>query len=339
MKRLSILVAIALSTVFQSVVAAQNQAVTPQSSQTGEALLERMLDAEKHLAFSGDQITTLYRPERTFSATQSIERIGDHDLKLEYNSPQQVAGDVYVDNGKVAWDYIPASKKLEVGVSGLDRFRQRSEKILESLNSHELSVQVIGQDTVAGQSATIIQVTDSAHAWGEHKYWIDNATGAQLKIQSFGGLGQLISETSFTKISYQPSFDRSDFGPPKVGDDVVTVPMIPRGSQTVSGLPTDVECGFTPLLPSFVPAGFNFQSALVMPIEGQKLVGLTYTNELLTLSIFEQPIDTKPGKPTPRNDFRTPRQGVLTAKFNGYRFIVIGSLPEDVMEQIVQSMH
>jgi hypothetical protein len=303
-----------------------------------ESLIEHMLSAEKSLSISGEQVTTLYRPERTFSASQKIEQVGDWDLRLDFFSPSPVDGDIFIDNGRIAWHYIPAAHRLEVGISDLEKRREESAEILRKLDDHELTAQVIGQDVIAGQNVGIVQV-NAEGSWGEHRYWIDPNTGAQLKIQTFGDFGQKVSETYFTKISFPNNINRTDFDPPKVGPDVATVPMIPRGSKLVSGIPTSVDCGFIPLTPSYIPPGFAFESSLIMPVDGQNVLGLTYQNALVTLSIFEMPIITKPGGPIRPNEFRLPHQGVLTAHFNGYRYIVIANLPDDIMQQIVQSMH
>jgi negative regulator of sigma E activity len=319
---------------------AHAQTPTTDSPADAEALtlLTRMLQAEKDLNLSGDQVTVLYRPEQTFSATQTIEKYGDRAFKLQYHSPAAVNGEVYVDNGKIAWHSIPSAHRLEVGPSGLGRERQESYSVLRKLQTHQLTVQLVGHDVIADQITQIVQVTAQG-SWGERKYWIDPVTGAQLKIQTFGAYGQVVSETYFTKISYDSTLVPTDFGPPPVDASVQTVPMMPPGSTIVTTLPTSAESGFPIMIPSFMPSGFNFQSGVLMPLRGQKLVGLNYENGLNTLSIFEQPIRQKPGSPPPLDEYLSPRQGVLTARTNGYRYIVVGALPEAMLQQVVQSMH
>jgi negative regulator of sigma E activity len=74
-------------------------------------------------------------------------------------------------------------------------------------------------------------------------------------------------------------------------------------------------------------------------MKNAKVVGLTYGNSLVNLSIFERPGNT-PQNQTPRPDkFSSPRQGVLIARFNGFHYILVGNLPDDIMRRIVQSMH
>ena len=303
-----------------------------------QTLVQRMLEAQKTLVLSGDEVTTLYRPEQTFSASQTIFRKGDQDLRLEYRSPDAIAGEVYVDNGKIAWHYIPSQHRLEVGLSGLGHMRSESNGILKRLNNHQITAEIIGHDVIAGQSAQIVQVS-AEQSWGQRRYWIDPVTGAQLKIQTFGAFGQMVSQTYFTRISYDTKLSTSVFDPPKVDPDVATVPMFPPGSQAIAGTPTNVECGFTPMQPAYLPQGFTYQSAMLMPANHQKILELTYENALVVLSIFEQPSPVRVGKPPAPDEFKSPRQGVMTARFNGYKYVVIGTLPEDVMRQIIQSMH
>jgi hypothetical protein len=306
-------------------------------SSQAQQLLLKMINAERVLHISGEQVTVLYRPEQTFTSAQTIERAGNRALKFIYHSPDALDGQTYVDNGKVAWYYLPAKHTLKVGISSLCRFEERSNSILRRLANHELTAQIIGQDNIAGQSVDIVKVT-TQNGWGEHRYWIDPDSGAQLKIQTFGALGQLVSQSYFTKLDIGTHFKHGEFGAPPISSDVDVVPLVPRGSQTLTGLPTSTQCGFPPTTPSFIPPGFTLQSTIILPIEGVKMLGLTYANYLVTLSIFEQPIDSPPGQEK-KDKFKTPRQGVLTARYNGYQYIVIGSLPSDVMDRIVKSMH
>ncbi len=311
-------------------------ALSPQSP--AQTLILKMLAAEKNLAISGEQQTILYRPEQTFSAALLIDRQGDRGLRIEYRSPQAVQGEVYVDNGKIAWHFIPSASKLEVGISGLGRFRHEASNILHRLNNQSLDAEIVGHESIAGKNAQIVQVTSQQHQWGQHKYWIDPASGAQLKIQTFGTEGQLVSETYFTKISYNTKFDHNEFGPPRVDASVTIVPMTPRGSQLIPALPNPAQCGFPPMLPAYIPNGFTFQSTLLMPSHGQKMIGLNYENALVSLSIFERPVNAPPGS-TPHNEAYSPRQGVYIAVLNGYQYILVGSVPIDIMQRIVQSMH
>jgi negative regulator of sigma E activity len=315
---------------------AQAPSFTPDDAEA-QTLLQRMLQAERTLTVSGEQVTTLYRPEQTFSATQSVERQGDHAFRLVYHSPDAVNGEVIVDNGHVFWHSIPSAHKLEVGPSHLNALRQESSWIIRNLESHQLTVHLVGHDIIAGQIAQVIEVT-TASSIGERKYWVDPVTGAELKIQTFGPNNQLVSETYYTKIDYNPTLTHSDFGPPPVDPSYAVAPMTPDGSTPISSIPTTDQCGFIITLPAFLPPGFAFQSAMIMPVKGQKLVGLNYANGLVTLSIFEQPILPRHGESPQQNQFKSPRPNVLTARMNGYRYILIGSLPQEVLQQVAESM-
>jgi outer membrane lipoprotein-sorting protein len=317
---------------------AQNLPSPPQNQQQAYVLLVKMLSAAKSLDISGEQETILYRPEQTFTASQTVERQGDKAMRIEYKSPQAVAGDVFVDNGKVAWHYIPSANKLEVGTSGFGRFHHESEGILRRLNSQQLTAQIVGQEVVAGQNAQIVQVT-APNSFGQRRYWIDPSNGAQLKIVTFGTLGQMVSQTYFTKISYRARFGGNEFGPPKVSPSTATVLMSPRGSQTIAGMPPAGECGFEPLVPSYVPPGFTFQYSMIMPMHGQKMVSLIYGNTLTTLSIFEKEISVEDGQKPPADEIVSPRQGVVTAVRHGCQYILVGNLPSNVMQQVLKSMH
>ena len=84
--------------------------------------------------------------------------------------------------------------------------------------------------------------------------------------------------------------------------------------------------------PSFLPAGFHFQSATVTSFRGKKLVALRYVNGLNVLSVFETP-DNGRGAIN-----RSPRPDVLVARRGGLKFVLVCSLGKVVLESVLNSV-
>ena len=67
-------------------------------------LLRRMLAAENHLKFAGDETTILYRSDNhNFATTETVERNGPDNYRLVFHSPTFMAGMIVVTHGNKSW--------------------------------------------------------------------------------------------------------------------------------------------------------------------------------------------------------------------------------------------
>lgn len=300
------------------------------------AFLRQMLEAEQHLALQGEQVTVLTRNGRTITSKQKVLRNGGRAFRLDYTQPARLAGQVIIDNGRTFWHYSPASKKLEVGPSRVEALHSRVSQVMRQIKKGALDAQYIGPDTIAGRPCAVVQITPRNLSTAPYRrFWIDISNGAQLRIDEFGDNHQLQSSSYYTSITYNPVIPKDSFKPPKT----------PKGTQlastAASGRPMSIaqaqtQAGFTILQPTYLPTGFQFQSASVSDFRKQKLVALRYVNSLNVLSLFE----TGTGKPAvvkPR--LNRPRPGVFILDQCGVRVILVGNLSQDEMEKIVISVH
>jgi len=295
------------------------------------SLLQEMLNAERSLVLSGQQTTVLYRPLRTVISQQWVIRNGDHAYRMEYQQPEQMAGQVVVDNGQLEWHYFPRRKTMEVTPSRIGRMRDRIGPVLRALNRGSLSVQITGQDRVAGHDVQIIQISPAGTFRGARRYWVDPTNGAQLKIETYGPDGQLESISYFTQVTYNAPLDRGAFAPPHVPAETRIVSATP--GQTLAAAPSDTQAGFHVLQPTYLPAGFRFQSATQSQVGGEPLIGLQYGDGVTVLSVYENPLR----RPQP-DKIMHPRHGVLVVRQGGIRLFLIGNLPDAEMSRIAQSL-
>lgn len=302
-------------------------------------LLRQMLQAERTLLLSGNQITTITRDGRDITSEQRVVRNGSHAFRLEYVRPPRLAGEQIVDNGRFFWHYIPARNTLEFSpTSRINRQRQRIPEVMEQIQRGDLQVKVQGQDTVAGHACTIIEVAPTGLSRApRRRFWIDPTNGAQLRIDQLDAAGKRVSSSYYTAVTYNPTLDKEAFRPPKTPKDTQFVtPQIGTPAHSVAEAQT--QAGFPVLQPSFLPTGFRFQSAFVSDYRGKKLVALRYVNGLNVLSLFETPLPPNSRPDAPAGKINHARHGVLVTVQDGLRLILVGNLSPEDMQQVMSSV-
>jgi len=301
-------------------------------------LLRQMLKAENTLALAGEQTTTLTRDGREITTQQRVLRNGSRALRVDYLQPPRFAGEQIVDNGRLYRHYVPSANTLEVGPSRLVRLRGRVPQVMERIRRGALQVELAGSEVVAGHPCAIVQVKPTPPdpaPW--RRFWIDTATGAQLRIEQYNRDGQRVSVSSYTSVVYNPPLTRQSFLPPVTPPGVRVIALDPAPP-----LPTIAQAqalaGFDVREPAALPPGFRFQSASVADYRGRKLVTVRYVNGLSTLSLFETPQARAKDSPlTPR--ISHPRRNVAQAFQAGLRLILVGNLAPDEMERVLASLH
>lgn len=298
-------------------------------------LLRQMLQAEQHVVLQGSQTTVLNRNGRSVTSEQQVLRNGSHAFRLEYTQPARLAGQLIIDNGRAFWHYSPASKRLEVGPSRVRRLRDRVPQVMRQIKQGVLAARYIGRDTVAGRPCAVVEISSGDLAKApSRRFWIDVANGAQLRIDEFGDRGQLISSSYYTTVTYNPTIPKDAFKPPATPKDThLASPPMSGPSLTVAQ--AQAQAGFAIQQPTYLPAGFQFQTASVSDFQKQKLVALRYANGLNVLSLFETKTGARADAP-PR--LLRPRRGVFVLAQSGLRLILVGNLIQSEMEKVVISV-
>ncbi len=300
-------------------------------------LLRQMLQAERSLVLSGDQVTTVSRGGQTLTSEQRILRDGSRAFRLEYVQPPRLAGEQIVDNGHLFYHFVPATNSLEISLSRIEHFRDRVSLVLSQVNHDALVVQWIGQDTVAGHACGVIEVAprDLTQA-SRRRFWIDPTNGAQLRIDEYNAAGQLASTSYYTQITYNPPLGRDAFQPPVTPKNVRSVSPEPVG-PALTVPQAQAQAGFPVQQPTYLPAGFHLQSASVQNFRRSNLVALRYVNGLNVLSLFETPLNPNAHVQTP-GKIKHPRPGIAMTTQNGLRMILVGNIGQDEMERMISSV-
>lgn len=298
--------------------------------ETARALLQQMLKAERTLALEGDQVTTVVRNGLDVSSEQHVLRNGSRAYRLDYLRPPRLAGETVVDNGQFLWHYQPRRNQLQISPSRIRRQGAGVPQVMKQIRQGTLAIQWLGQETVAGHACGIVQVQPRGSSGARRRFWIDFANGAQLKIEHDSANGQKQSVSYFTRVQYNPVFDRYAFDPPHPKSGVNIVPTKSK-TPALSLDQVRAQAGFTVLPPTYLPPGFRFQSGSVTKFHRRPLVGLRYANGLNVLSVFETPDDGPARNPKPR-------QGIVVGWQDGLKIIVIGNLDVGEMGRVLSSV-
>jgi negative regulator of sigma E activity len=244
-----------------------------------------------------------------------------------------------VDNGRLFYHYVPATNSLEAGPSRIGTLIDRVPQVLDQIKRNALSVQWIGEDTVAGHACGVIEVAPNGiNQSPRRRFWVDPTNGAQLRIDAYDAAGQLVSSSYYTAVSYNPPLAPGDFSPPAAPKDARPVASEPVG-PTLTLPQAQALAGFSIAQPSYLPAGFRLQSVSLQDFRRSKLVALRYVNGLNVLSLFETPLGPNAKVPPGPLRINHPRRGVSTLTQNGLRIILVGNLTPDEMDRMISSLH
>ncbi|MFU0825615.1 LolA family protein [Clostridium sp.] len=180
---------------------------------------------------------------------------------------------ITVNDGKRKWQVQPKEKEVEIFTAFPDPYSFTFEigKEIEDMKN-AIKTQVIGDDTVAGRAASIIEVTPQG---GEpYKIWIDKDTKMPLQKQSAMEYS-LQYIVRYTDIDFEEAVPKEllSYSVPKGFKEINTNP-----EQVVNSLEEAKEiAGFTPKIIENVPESFAQDNISV--INDKKVVKINYVSK------------------------------------------------------------
>ncbi|WP_040206008.1 LolA family protein [Neobacillus jeddahensis] len=205
---------------------------------------------------------------------------GNYYIKWLEGSNKDV---ITVNNGQKKWQIQPTNKQVQVFSAFPDAYRF----IFELGNEIKgvkaaLSTKVVGDDTVAGRKATIVEVTPKGGS--PYRIWIDRETKLPLQKQT----------AMQNAIQYRITYTKMDFSK-KIPDELISY-HVPEGFKVIDTNPEQVvtdlneakaAVGFTPKTAKAIPAGYFLKQITVIP--QQKIVKMYYqTKDKAQTIIFVQ---------------------------------------------------
>jgi hypothetical protein len=256
-------------------------------------------------------------------------------MRMEYHSPEQLAGEVRGDNGRILWHYIPSKEQVEQLPSAIGQLRSEINKAFGALRKGSIGVRTVGEDVVAGKRAVVVQATSmDGTASGSRRFWIDPANGAQLRIVVYRPDGNPASDSYFTQITYAPSLAKATFDPP--ADKVAIRAPGEKPFKSVKQLPPGIvpQLGFDPLEPTYLPPGYQFVTGQMFQYKGKPALGIKYGNGLTVMALYEAPAKA----PGAGNRFKINRPGMLTGVVSGLQVVLLANIDSDELIRIYQSL-
>lgn len=255
-----------------------NAAVPPPAT-----VLRSMVEAPRLIDYEGTKIISVRRPEGTETVTVLEAHKRSGKTRLEFLSPETLAGRIVLDNGQDLWHYEPSLHMVFQGPTLSHPVR--ADEALRSLAS-SYQVQVLGTEEVIGRAAFVLWL-GARQGEGSRTFWVDRATGVPLRIEE-RQRGEPVYVAYFTRVSFSLNLPEALF-----------LFRLPAGARSFSlfpskeaGLPlaqVERQVGFRVRQPAALPPGLRFEGASVAQYGALAAAHLRYSDGAQPISVFQVP--------------------------------------------------
>ncbi|MCL6519649.1 MAG: MucB/RseB C-terminal domain-containing protein [Armatimonadetes bacterium] len=303
----------------------------------GATILKKMLISEGNVSFTAHQVTTLAKGP-FLTSEQEVYRDGFKGMRTEYTYPNQLAGEIMIDDGKVLIRFIPRNKTAKTQPSRLNFLKLRTIEANRALERGQIQVELVRRDKIAGRNAYVLEVKPRAKRAGPtRKFWVDTEKWVKLKTEDIAPDGTVVSTSYYTRIDFTSvPPEKFRFKPPPG----VRVERGPERMQIMSIEKAQRIVDFQIREPKYLPKGFKLLGATVVPFRHGKVVGLRYSDGVSSFSLFQAPrrmLDPRFPKQLQKDPLRAGR-GVYAWKLGELNFTLIGSIPADEIRRIADSI-
>jgi negative regulator of sigma E activity len=307
--------------------------ILDQDRQRARQIMTLYLREGQKQPYVAEQTTRLLNG-RVQESQLAVRHGGPGRERMEFLSPPNMKGEIILQTNGHLFNYKPAEKRIYEGAASSEVFQTRVRQFMEDLRSGKVNVKVVGDEIVAGQNATIVEIRAEA---GGKRLWIDNKTGVRLRTEELNAQGSVVQTSYFTKIEYLTAPEPRDFQPN-------TLPNVPHEAVFPNGPPLpNVQAAQSRVLYTIrepaMPAGFRISGVwLVDPGIGRQTTVLRYTDGVRSFALFEQPL---PPKLENKGKFMGKvhhHNGVAHWSSENLVFTLIGNLRADTVDQIVDSL-
>jgi negative regulator of sigma E activity len=318
-------------------IAAPTAAPTPPTAATpaeSEALVRTAFDAPKRVSYVG-QLQTIRWGTRVASATiQRVEHLAPQSTRRTFLAPEALYGEYDVTVGEMTTKIDPKQKRAMVEDNPTSDNTAATNTNLALLASNYRAI------LVAARPAKTVSLVNKYTGERIMRLWIDNDTKIVLAKEAYHADGSLAWRTRFDDIRFTG----------EIPSDIFNV-AIPPGFESVEGhhfadsaaeeQRAMQDAGFKPIVPHYLPNGFNAVGADISEVKGIRNLHVVYSDGIRGLSLFENDSDAMADfeglKPTTTHfeghDATYVRDGpttLLTWHEHGLAFALVGDL--DVRE-------
>ncbi len=325
--------ALAIATVLV-LVATEGNLAAPTAVVAPARILQMALEAPRLVDYEGTKVITALRGGRMETITVAESHKRPDAIRLEYLSPEDLAGRLIVDNGAVAWHYEPRlnmafqGPSLEGGVLSRDL----------TMLLRNYRVTALGVEDVIGRQAYVIAL-DPIKPGVQRRLWVDRATGTVLRSEERDPTRGVILSTYFSRISFSLNLPQAyfQFRLP-AGARLFTMFATEAGSMSPAALQARVR--FPVLIPPVLPEGYTFRGGALSRFGSLESVHLRYSNGGNLISFFEAPagsigwpqagqrtqVEGQPARLVDLGYFR-----VLIWEQRGLRVTAVGTVPTETL--------
>ncbi|MDR7556239.1 MAG: sigma-E factor regulatory protein RseB domain-containing protein [Armatimonadota bacterium] len=285
--------------------------------------------APQFVDYEGTKVVSVLRGATMETVTVSEAHKRPNRTRLEFLSPEAVAGRLVVDDGLQTWQYEP---RLHVVIQGPSLAPPVETPPPRLLDRYEASV--LALEEVVGRLAVHVRLRPRG-AGGERRLWIDRYTGVVLRSEDRDPRDGVVATSYFTRISYGLNFPSAMF-----------LPRIPAGARVLSPVETigplmspdalQRQLGYAVQARAVLPGGFRLQGGEIAVAGVLRVAHLHYHDGIRALGLFVVPARRMgpPGAETPVPTLGA-TAGVITRgvlhmvqwEAGGMRYALVGPLP------------
>jgi outer membrane lipoprotein-sorting protein len=282
---MSLLVMLALAVMLATAGPAASQGASPGQVLDGvtvEQVLRHAALSPQIVDYEGTKILSVLRGAEMETVTLNEAHKRPARTRLDFLSPEGVAGRILIDDGLQAWHYEPRLHMVFVGPS---LSPMPDAPISLALERHR--VRLLGSEEVIGRPTAVVSLWPRSGG-RERRLWIDRATGVALRVEERDPSEGLVLTAYFTRISFGLNLPPALFQPTRpAGARVITQtgpvgPLVPLAvlQRTVR---------FPVRVPQTLPGGFTLLGG--MPVrDGPVLAAqLQYSDGARVISLFITP--------------------------------------------------
>ena len=250
-------------------------------------ILTRSLEAQFGLNFEGIKKTEFRLPRRGYTTIRVIQQRPDFTYKATL-APARFKRLIILDDGEDRIEHIRGSNKFEFFPSLNSSEAKEIKRKSLNLIFKNYKISKLLDSYILARPAYVISLFPRHRDNPRRKVWIDKKTYLPLKEEDYNWRGELISSSFYTEIHFDKRFSKEKF--------YRDFPQRPRKKvfsqeRFLSLKDLRRKIRFPVSLPHYLPAGYEFQEAVLL-FEG-RAVKLTYTNGLGVICLFQMPSNIK----------------------------------------------
>ncbi len=254
-----------------------------------------------------------------------LERASDGHSRHTVLQPLRMQGIASVDDGDTLTLYLPGEKTIVRRESQSAPNQDLVQRI--DLASKNYSFRFEPRADVAGRSAFCVLATPNHAGIDARRFYIDEHTFFPLKLETVSaGNVRVIYDTKY--IDYPKSMNSTSFRIDVVKP--VREVRYAKPKSISSKSEAELELDFSPIMPKFLPFGFQMQDMQVRDSGPMKSLMFRLTDGLARATVFEWRNDKNEPKMKPLDDFSVGER-------NGVRVMIVSDLDEDIRIKLLRA--